>query len=358
MSSILKILVICAVFVFVLLFYVKSIEVEAIPSDQRTVLIKSWALPAPSTQDSDFDLTSSYSGAEIYFVDSNANKIGRVIPQSNTVTQWDIPTANSLPTSVKFDSSGSVYFIESNANKIGRLHLETNKISEWSLPSNSSDSSAGNNSGIKDNSRQLSSLSLDPSTRSVYYLEGNSNTIGRLDPETNKITEWVLPSNSSDSGMGQLSSLGVDASTGNVYYVESNSNTIGRLDPETNKITEWSVQSNNTQIQSITLGWSENEIYFVDSNANKIGRLAPTTNLITEWDIPTANSLPTSVKFDVSTGSVYFIESNANSIGRLVLFYNKFTEWDLQEKPYAIEIDSSGNIHYIDDKGTKMVRMD
>jgi streptogramin lyase len=309
MSFKLKTLIIYTALMFVILLYIKPIEVEAIPSDQRTVLVKSWALPTSSTQDSGFAITSSFSGNEIYFVDSNSNKIGRLVPQTNTITEWNIPTANSLPTSIKYSPSGSVYFVESNSNKIGRLVPQTNTITEWNLPSNSSDTSVGNNSGIQSNNNQVSSLGVDPTT-------------------------------------------------GSVYFVESNSNKIGRLVPDTNTITEWNIQSNATNIQSMTLGFTGNEIYFVDSNSNKIGRLAPTTNLITEWNIPTANSLPTSIKFDPSTGTVYFVESNSNKIGRLVPFYNEFTEWNLQEKPYDIEIDSAGSIHYIDENGTKMVRMD
>ncbi len=203
-----KTMIIYSILVFVLFFYIKPIEVVAIPSDQSTVLIKSWALPMHNNQKSDFAVTSSFSGNEIYFI-------------------------------------------------------------------------------------------------------------------------------------------------------ESNSNTIGRLVPETNTITEWTIQSNTTNLKSMALGFSgSNEVYYVDSNSNTIGRLAPTTNLITEWDIPTANSLPTSIKFDRTTGNVYFIESNSNTIGRLAPFSSEFTEWNLQEKPSDIEVDSAGNIHYIDENGTKIVRMD
>jgi virginiamycin B lyase len=299
---------------FVILFYIKPIEVAAIPADQNTVLIKSWGLPMSSdqnqNQNSGFAVTSSFSGNEIYYVDIDSNTIGRLVPATNTITEWNIPTPNSLPTSVIYHPSGSVYFIESNSSKIGRLVPETNTITEWSIQSNSSDFTVGNNSGVQDNNRQFGSLN-------------------------------------------------VDSSTGDVYFIESNSNTIGRLVPETNTITEWSIQSNTSSLKSLALGYSGNsEIYFADSNLNTIGRLAPTTNLVTEWNIPTPNSLPTSIKFDRTTGSVYFIESNSNTIGRLAPFSDEFTEWNVQEKPSAIEIDSAGSIHYIDENGSKIVRMD
>ena len=296
---------------FVLFFYLKPIEAVAIPADQVAVLIKSWAIPMTSNQNSSFALTSSFSGNEIYYVDGDSNKIGRLVPETNTITEWDIPTANSFPISIAYHPSGNVYFIEGNSNKIGRLVPETNTITEWTIQSNSSSGlSAGNNSGI-----------------------GNNTT--------------------------QSAALAVDSSTGNVYFIEGNSNKIGRLVPETNTITEWTIQSNSTNIKSMALGFAGNEeIYYVDSDSNKIGRIAPATNLVTEWDIPTANSFPTSVKFDRSTGNVYFLESNSNTIGRLGPFSSQITEWKLPEKPFDIEVDSAGSIHYIDVKGTKIVRMD
>jgi virginiamycin B lyase len=229
---------------------------------------------------------------------------------TNTITKWNIPTANSLPTSIKYHSSGNVYFIESNANTIGMLAPQTNTITEWAIQSNSSASSAGNNSAANDNIRQFNSLDVDPSN-------------------------------------------------GNVYFIESNANTIGRLAPQTNTITEWAIQSNSTSINSIALGFTgSNEIYFADSSSNTIGSLDVNTNTITKWNIPTANSLPTSIKFDSTTGNVYFIESNANTIGRLTPVSSEFTEWKLQEKPSTIEIDSAGSVHYIDESGSKIVRMD
>jgi virginiamycin B lyase len=332
----LKELIIGTILLLVLLYAVQPITVEAIPSDQRNVLIKSWALPPTTNQAGDFAITSSFSGNEIYYVDSNSNKIGRLVPQSNTITEWELASANSNLTSIDHSPSGSVYFVDSNSNKIGRLVPETNTITEWSIPSNSSSIPSGQNNS-EANGNNLTQVSSSNSS-SIPSGQNNSEANG------NNLT--------------QVSSVSVDPSTGSVYFVDSNSNKIGRLVPETNTITEWSIQSNTTQIQSMSVGFSGNEIYFVDTNANKIGRLAPTTNLVTEWDIPTPNSLPTSVKFDPSTGSVYFVESNSNKIGRLLPFHNEFTEWNLMEKPSNIEIDTSGNLHYIVGNGTKIVRMD
>jgi virginiamycin B lyase len=367
----LKTFIIYGLLVLAFLFCVKPIEANAVPSDQNIVVIKSWALPPPNNQNGNFPITSTYSGNAIFFADSGSNTIGSLDSSSNTITEWNIPTPNSLPSSIKFDgSTGNVYFIESNANTIGRLAPQTNTITEWLLKeSNSSTSSTGNNSLTNDMVRQLNSLDVDPSSGSVYFIESNANTIGRLAPQTNTITEWPIVLNSSTSSTGNnpltkdnsryFDSLNVDPSSGSVYFIESNANTIGRLAPQTNTITEWAIRSNSTTLDSIALGFGgSNDIYFADSGSNTIGRLNVNTNTITEWNIPTPNSLPSSIKFDGSTGNVYFIESNANTIGRLVPFSGEFTEWKLQEKPSSIEIDSAGNIHYIDSNGTNIIRMD
>ncbi len=167
---------------------------------------------------------------------------------------------------------------------------------------------------------------------------------------------WNLPMPNNQNDRTAITS---SFSGNEIYFIESNSNTIGRLVPETNTITEWTIQSNTSSLDSIALGFTgSDEIYFADSNSNTIGRLAPTTNLVTQWDVPTPNSHPTSIKFDRTTGNVYFIESNSNTIGRLAPFSSEFTEWKLQEKPVALEVDSAGNVHYINENGTKIVRMD
>ncbi len=347
-----KILIVFSILFFICFFYIKPITVSAIPSDQNTVLLKSWALPIQSNQNNSFAITSSFSGSELYFIESNSNKIGRLMPSTNAITEWNIPTTNSLPSSIKFDpSAGNAYFIESSSNRIGQLNPTTNAITEWNIPTNNSSPSI---------------LAVDSSTGNVYFIESNSNKIGRLVPSTNMITEWNLSSNYFNSTKYNepmvLSKsispkiLEVDSSTGNVYFIESNSNKIGRLVPSTNMITEWLTRTNTINTKYLTLGFNA-ELYFIESNSNKIGRLVPSTNMITEWNIPTTNSLPSSIKFDPSTGNVYFIESNSNKIGRLVPSTNAITEWNLQEKPIIMDVDSAGNVHFIDKKGTRIFRL-
>ena len=112
----------------------------AIPSDQNSTMLKSWNLSSSVIEnENSFAISSTFSGSNVYFVDANSNKIGRLVPSTNTITEWEIPTNSSSPVAIDVDTStGNVYFAEANGNKIGRLDTSTNTITEWEIPTNSS----------------------------------------------------------------------------------------------------------------------------------------------------------------------------------------------------------------------------
>ena len=105
--------------------------VFAIPVDQTTVVLSSWAVPTNSKDIS--SMVSDFAGT-LYFAENNASKIGRLVPATNMITEWSQPNTSSRPNGVAFDpSSGGLYFIENNANKIGRLVPATNIFTEWNI---------------------------------------------------------------------------------------------------------------------------------------------------------------------------------------------------------------------------------
>ena len=177
--------------------------VLAIPSDQTDAIFTTWKVAPPPTTADVQSISIGFSGT-IYFADEAGNKIGRLVPSTNTITEWTIPTNSSHPIGVDVDSlSGNVYFIESNGNKIGRLVPPANTITEWTIPTNSS---------------HPIDIQFDSSSGNLYFAENNTNKIGRLDLSTNSFTEWTIQSNPSI--------ISIDSS-GNVYFVAREE--IGRL---------------------------------------------------------------------------------------------------------------------------------
>jgi virginiamycin B lyase len=310
----------------------------AIPPDQRTVVQSTWALPG-FTQDVR-NMISDFAG-NAYFSETGSNKMGRLEPTTNMITEWQISSSgnsSARPTGIAFDpSTGSIYFAESGTNKIGRLEPTANMITEWQI------SSSGNSSA------RPTGIAFDTSTGSIYFAESGKNKIGRLDPATNTITEWSLPNGSKNMALGDII---FDPDFRNLYYITNNGYAITRLDPATNTFTEWTLPISSSNISDITSGFGI--VSFTESGTNKIGRLDPATNTITELEISSSGNStarPTGIAFDTSTGSIYFTESGTNKIGRLDPATNVITKWDVGSKPLTVTVTPAGSVFYIDEFG-------
>src|SRR3954466_13712624 len=156
-----KVLLLIPISIFII-FIPSMISTLAIPADQNSAMLKSWVLPIPAYENnSSFAIDSSFGGYEVYFVESNSNKIGRLVPIDSTITEWSIPTNSSMPVSISVDpSTNTVYFVESNSNKIGRLVPSTNTITEWKVLEGKND---------------LTDLTIGYGAKEVYFVESNSN---------------------------------------------------------------------------------------------------------------------------------------------------------------------------------------
>lgn len=66
------------------------------------------------------EITAGPDGS-LWFTEYSGNNIGR-ITVTGTITEYTIPTANSLPYFIATGSDGSLWFTESGANQIGRLN--------------------------------------------------------------------------------------------------------------------------------------------------------------------------------------------------------------------------------------------
>ena len=109
-------------------------SVFAIPPEQDLIVLSSWKINTTDIKDIAVDFAGN-----IYFTEYASNKIGRLTPATNTITEWNIPTDDSGPYRINFDAvSGNIYFTEYASNKIGRLTPATNIITEWNIPTDDS----------------------------------------------------------------------------------------------------------------------------------------------------------------------------------------------------------------------------
>ncbi len=269
------------------------------------------------------------------------------IPTDQTavvLSTWGITNSSSNIASIVSDFAGNVYLIESNASKVGRFVPATNTFTEWSItghPLASQDIFQ-----LPTNPGKLTGIALDPASGNVYFGESKPNKIDAINPATNTFTQWALPPHS-----GTLTGIALDPASGNVYFGESNPNKIGRLVPRTNTFTEWALPTNSGTIFSITPAFAG--IYFAEDDSNKIGAFDPATNTFTQWALPTHSGKITGISLDPTSGDVYFGESNPNKIGRLVSATSTFTEWHIAtySHPLAISVTPGGDIFFADNIG-------
>src|SRR5437870_5446867 len=67
----------------------------------------------------------------LWFVEANANQIGRITP-TGTTTEFPIPTPNSLPVDAVAGPDGNIWFVEFDGNQIGRI-TPTGAITEFPI---------------------------------------------------------------------------------------------------------------------------------------------------------------------------------------------------------------------------------
>src|SRR6266571_469522 len=93
-----------------------AVVAVAAPASAAARTIQEYSIKAPNSQPGDMTVGAD---ANVWFVDQNTNKIGRVT-HTGRINGYVVPTANSKPTGITTGPDGAVWFTESAANKIGR----------------------------------------------------------------------------------------------------------------------------------------------------------------------------------------------------------------------------------------------
>ena len=111
-------------------------SVSAFPTDQQAVVQSVWSLS--SSTGSVGNVISDYA-ENAFFPQTTQNKLVRLEPATNIVTEWEISSnssSNAAPTGIAFDpTTGSVYFTESGTDIIGRLEPGRGMITKWEVGS-------------------------------------------------------------------------------------------------------------------------------------------------------------------------------------------------------------------------------
>ncbi len=214
----------------------------------QTGEVTEYPLPDPSARDPHslvFD-----GGGLLWFTVQSGNFVGRLDPRTGTITLRPSPTPASRPYGIAINSKGIPFFCEFGTNKIGRIDRETMRITEYLLPTGA-------------RPRRLAIASDDM----IYYTDYSRGYLGRLDPKNGTVKEWQSPGGTGSKPYGITITP-----DGAIWYSESGvkPNTIVRFDPKIRHFLKWNVPSGGGVIRNMA-STSDGDVYIACSGVNKVG---------------------------------------------------------------------------------------
>jgi copper transport protein len=185
-------------------------------------------------------------------VGGQSNSIVRLSPSSGNFTVFEIPTPDSLPTSVAVDSQGYVWFTES-IGKVGRLDPVSENITEYQ-PSEGS-------------LEEPTAILPDPESSNVYISEHEGKAVSILDPTLNLFYRYpaVNPE-------GLPFGMALDA-YGNVWFAQHVIDEIGVLDATNGEIVEVQVPTRGSFVQWLVPD-DQGRIWFAEQRGSSLGSVA------------------------------------------------------------------------------------
>jgi virginiamycin B lyase len=241
-----------------------------------------------------------------------------------------------------FDGDGNVWYTDRSVpNRIGRVDPRTAEIKDWMMPDPKADPHG---------------LTVD-SNGHVFWAETVGFHLGRLDPKTGSITRYPMDATGRSKGRGHTPV--VDAKD-NVWFTVIVGDMIGKWDRQTGKSTVWKVPTQGAAPYGIALDKDEN-VWFAEFRRCKIGKFDPRTEKFTEYAALTQPCTIRRVGVD-STGMVWYGGFNTGKLGRIDPKSGKIVEYDIPmafAEPYDVWPDREDRIWISDGgQGGALIRFD
>jgi virginiamycin B lyase len=288
---------------FLPLFVIFAASVSLIASAAERVSIHEWDVPTAKSFPHDPAIGPDGS---LWYTGMMSNTLGRLDPTTGKIKEYPLKTPDSGPHGLTADKAGNIWFTANYKGYIGKLNTQTSEVTEYPMP----DHAAGDpHSLVFDNKGTL------------WFTVQLGNFVGRLDPRTGTITLKLSPSRDSKPYGIAVSFNGIP------FFCEFGTNKIASIDPQTMKITEYLLPKKaRPRRLAIT---HDDVIYYTDFSRGYLGRLDPRSGNVDEWPSPGG---PGSGPYGITVtadGMVWYSESGItpNTIIRFDPALNQFAKW-------------------------------
>ncbi len=257
------------------------------------------------------------------------------------ITEYELPQPDlTEPHDVVVDPQGSghVWYSNFGEQSLGELDPTTGKVTEYPLPL----LKPGAPTGSLD-------LEFDPSGN-PWVAMMYQQAVATLDRKTGKVTTYPLAAEFQGPkvqiGMLDPRNSNVD---GRVWFSEGGSRTLFRLDPATGKMDHIDqfkdVPKTVPHAEYGIVSDPKNNIWFFDFADRNVGRTDKETGVTTLFAVPTAASRPRRGHMDPE-GRITFAEFAADRVGVMDTKTEQIREWPLPANfaPYDAVMDHNGEI--------------
>jgi virginiamycin B lyase len=244
----------------------------------------------------------------------------KLVPGEASISfrEWKVPTLGQRARDPVQAPDGSIWWVGQFGNIAGRIDPETNEITEYTLPE-----------GAKPHS-----VTPDPQGN-VWYTGNGNGTIGKLDPRTGLITEYKMP-----DPAARDPHTAVFDKKGNLWFTLQQSNMVGRLVPATGEIKLVTMPTPKSRPYGIKLG-ADGSPWVACNGSNCLVKVDPETMAIRQYPLPDPKT--TVRRLDIAgDGMIWYVNSSQGRLGRLDPKTGQVKEWPSpsgsKSHPYAIAV--------------------
>ncbi len=239
-------------------------------------------------------------------------------PLDISFREWVAPQLGQRARDPVEAPDGTIWYVGQRANTIGRIDPETNQIREWLLPA-----------------RALPhSVNVDAQGR-VWYMGNGNGTIGLFDPATGEATEYRMPDpNARDPHTAEFDANGI------MWFTLQQSNMIGRFDPDSGDIRLVTIERPRSRPYGVKIA-ADGAPWVACNGSNCIIRVDPETMALEIVELPGADT--TVRRLDIaSDGRIWYVNSGRGKLGVYNPADGAIREWDSpsgpNSHPYAIAV--------------------
>jgi virginiamycin B lyase len=264
-------------------------------------------------------------------------------------TEYDLPERTRQPHDVIVDSKGLAWYASFGEQILGKLDPQTGKVTEYPVPLLKPAAPTG-----------ILGVRFDKDENPWLGMQFQGG-IAKFDRKTETFQTWSLPADLNGPHV-QINQVSPDRSyvDGKVWLQDAGTYTVLRLDLSSGKFDVFEPYAIPRPNVYDVIPDSRNNGYFLVLGSGDVGRIDSKTGKIAIYKTPTPASGPRRGMMDPQD-RLWFGENNADRIGMFDTRTEEFKEWAAPTPgawPYDVTFDKSGNVWSGGEFTDRILRLD